>query len=204
MTAPASSLRDTLIDAGCALLTEGGAEALTLRRCAARAGVSHAAPAHHFDGLPGLLNAIAERGHTKAGAAMEAEAALAQDPRARLHAIGRGYLTFARDNGALFALMFRKKVAMAPESALHAASSRAYGMLKDACAPFVPPGIAPEVIEAQTWSLIHGCAFLLVSGQIGGAAHAPCGVAAAEDVMTLLDRIGVQAEAPKRPGAVGF
>lgn len=134
---------------------------------------------------------------------MEAEAALAQDPRARLHAIGRGYLAFAQDNGALFALMFRKKAVMAPESALHAASSRAYGILRDACAPFIPPGIAPEVIEAQGWSLIHGCAFPLVSGQIDGAA-APCGVAAASDVMALLDRIGVQDDAPKRPGAVGF
>ena len=55
-------LRRALIDAGLALLTEGGTSALTLRGCAARAGVSHAAPAHHFDGLDGLRVAIAEEG----------------------------------------------------------------------------------------------------------------------------------------------
>ena len=51
-------LRQALVAAGIELLDEGGLAALTLRRCAARAGVSHAAPAHHFKGLRGLLTAI--------------------------------------------------------------------------------------------------------------------------------------------------
>ncbi len=53
------NLREALIVAGIEILKEGGLPALTLRACAARAGVSHAAPAHHFDGLPGLVTAIA-------------------------------------------------------------------------------------------------------------------------------------------------
>ncbi len=57
------NLREALIDAGLQLLAEGGPSALTLRRAAARAGVSHAAPAHHFDGLTGLLTAIAVRAY---------------------------------------------------------------------------------------------------------------------------------------------
>jgi DNA-binding transcriptional regulator YbjK len=48
------NLRAALVSAGIELLEEGGLEALTLRKCAARAGVSHAAPAHHFEGLQGL------------------------------------------------------------------------------------------------------------------------------------------------------
>ena len=48
------NLRPALIKAGIALLEEGGIDALSLRKCAARAGVTHAAPAHHFDGLAGL------------------------------------------------------------------------------------------------------------------------------------------------------
>jgi hypothetical protein len=57
----------------------------------------------------------------------------------------------------------------------------------------VPEGQAPEVIEAQVWSLIHGYAFLAVSGQFGdGAAEtAPCRDASFTAVMALLDRIGV-------------
>ena len=53
------NLREALITAGVGLLNEGGLSALTLRKCAARAGVSHAAPAYHFKGLNGLLTAIA-------------------------------------------------------------------------------------------------------------------------------------------------
>lgn len=189
-----SPLRDALIDAGCALLSEGGLEALTLRRCAARAGVSHAAPAHHFDGLPGLLAAIGQRGFTLFADAMEHEAACADTPRARLHAICRGYLRFAQNHDALFTLMFSKgrKVA-APDPGLQQAAARAYGILQDVCAPFVPEGVAHEVIEAQVWSLIHGYAFLAVYGQFGPNGG-PIGEAAhANAVMALLDQIG---EAP--------
>lgn len=192
--APAPPLRDRLIDAGCALLTEGGMEALTLRRCAARAGVSHAAPAHHFDGLPGLLRAIAERGFTRFADAMEAERDRAPDaPRARLHAICRGYLAFALENDALFTLMFRKGGGIvAFDASLGAAAERASAILTDACAPLIPDGVPAKVIEVQVWSLIHGYAFLAVSDQIDGAA-ATGGyrrTAPFDDVMTLLDRIG--------------
>ena len=57
------NLREALIIAGLELMEEGGPDALTLRKCAKRAGVSHAAPAHHFNGLTGLKAAIVARGH---------------------------------------------------------------------------------------------------------------------------------------------
>ena len=78
---PAPALRDVLIEAGIALLNEGGMAALTLRRAAARAGVSHAAPAYHFDGLPGLLTAIAARAFADFSNRMQAARDLAgSDP----------------------------------------------------------------------------------------------------------------------------
>ena len=48
-------LREALITAGRALLEEKGLRGFTLRECARRAGVSHAAPAHHFASLNDLL-----------------------------------------------------------------------------------------------------------------------------------------------------
>ena len=57
------NLKESLVLAGMQLLEDEGLEALTLRRCAVLAGVSHAAPAHHFDGLKGLKTAIATRGY---------------------------------------------------------------------------------------------------------------------------------------------
>lgn len=192
--APTPPLRDRLIDAGCALLAEGGAAALTLRRCAARAGVSHAAPAHHFDGLPGLLRAIAERGFTRFADMMEAERDRAPAaPRAKLHAICRGYLAFALENDALFTLMFRKEgMAGVFDASLAHAAERASAILTETCAPFVPDGVPAKVIEVQVWSLIHGYAFLAVSDRIEQTrgANGYRRAVPFEDVMTLLDRIG--------------
>ena len=52
-------LHNALVRAGLELLKEGGTKALTIRGCAARAGVSHAAPKHHFNSLDDLRHAVA-------------------------------------------------------------------------------------------------------------------------------------------------
>jgi AcrR family transcriptional regulator len=67
------NLREALINAGLLLLKEDGLDGLTLRRAAARAGVSHAAPAHHFSGKQGLVAAIAARGFLPLTEPTEAE-----------------------------------------------------------------------------------------------------------------------------------
>jgi AcrR family transcriptional regulator len=54
----AGDLRQALLDAAVATLDEVGADRLSLREVARRAGVSHAAPAHHFTDKAGLLTAV--------------------------------------------------------------------------------------------------------------------------------------------------
>ena len=56
------ALRQALIDATEALLAEKGADGFSLREVARRAGVSAAAPAHHFGDASGLLTAVATLG----------------------------------------------------------------------------------------------------------------------------------------------
>ena len=58
----AGDLRQALLDAAVATLDEVGADRLSLREVARRAGVSHAAPAHHFTDKAGLLTAVATEG----------------------------------------------------------------------------------------------------------------------------------------------
>ena len=58
-------LRRALIEAAEHELTEKGFEGFTLRGCAKRAGVSHAAPAHHFKDAATLLSALAAEGFTR-------------------------------------------------------------------------------------------------------------------------------------------
>jgi AcrR family transcriptional regulator len=102
-----SNLREALILAGMQLLEEKGLDALTLRRCAAMAGVSHAAPAHHFDGLAGLKTAIATRGYATFERLMkEGVAAAGPEPRAQAYGMSLGYIRFATEHNALFNLIF--------------------------------------------------------------------------------------------------
>ena len=52
--AEAEDVRRLLLDAALQLIEVEGVEGFSLRECARRAGVSHAAPAHHFVDKAGL------------------------------------------------------------------------------------------------------------------------------------------------------
>ncbi|MBS8228830.1 TetR/AcrR family transcriptional regulator [Vannielia litorea] len=178
------NLRAGLVEAGIEILESEGLDALSLRKCAARAGVSHAAPAHHFDGVAGLREAIATEGFQRFGAAMLREAAPEQDPRARLKAICRGYLAFAREAPALYRLMFSTGMRSQPDAHLAHGPSSAYGILREFCAPFVPEGTEPTVIETQVWALCHGYALFILHGIV------PDSPALDTAVLDLVERIG--------------
>ncbi len=153
-------LREALIEAGLALLVDGGPEGLTLRRAAARAGVSHAAPAHHFKGLSGLQTAIAARAFALFTQAMIARRDAAPDqPWPRLLAICDGYLDFAAGRAGLFHVMFACPDLEPDDSDLARESARAYGVLREGCLPF-SGGTPDAVLEALVWSAVHGYAAL--------------------------------------------
>jgi AcrR family transcriptional regulator len=189
-------LRTALIQSGIEILTETGLDSLTLRRCAARAGVSHAAPAHHFDGVSGLRGAIAKEGFDRFRHHMlQARATGTQTPKGRILSLCRGYLDFAVANPALFALIFNCGPMSQFEDDMNAGDASAYGVLRATCAPFVPAGTDPLVVETQVWSLIHGFAHLLLAGTFGPCDDSPDHHALFAPVMALLEGIGT----PPRP-----
>ena len=55
-------LREKLVAAAEAIILERGVDGFSLREAARRAGVSPAAPAHHFGDTQGLLSEVALRG----------------------------------------------------------------------------------------------------------------------------------------------
>ena len=161
------SLRDTLIASGLSLLEEGGIQGLTLRRAAARAGVSHAAPAHHFAGLPGLLTAMAARAFALFHQAMEVQIAAAPDTaRARLQATCQGYLDFAAQHAGLFHLMFVSSEVNRADPEILPHSARAYELLREACLPFSATQSPDVTLEIAVWSMVHGYATLGFQGPI--------------------------------------
>ena len=163
---------------------------MTLRKCAALAGVSHAAPAHHFAGLEGLLTAIAARGFTLFSRAMQEKAAQAPaEPRARLQSICIAYFEYAKANPAVFDLMFRQVWIIASDDAeLTAAGAEAYGVLAEACAPFVSADARVGTVETQVWGLIHGYSALALAGKLGrNREQAPL-----EAVLALLHKLDLR------------
>jgi AcrR family transcriptional regulator len=155
------NLRPALIKAGIELLATEGIDGMTLRKVAALAGVSHAAPAHHFAGKHGLTLAIAAFGFQTFSALMQEERYRnGAGPQDQLLGICAGYLRFAAEHDALFRLIFTSAIKENPDKELQAASLAAFQILVDVCTLFEPSALGAGVNEIRVWSLVHGYAGL--------------------------------------------
>src|SRR5205085_8249512 len=98
-------LRRGLVDAARRLLEQEGPTALSLRAVAREAGVSPAAPYHHFKDKAELLDAVAQQGWDMLNAQMAAAKA-STTGRDQLTELGLAYVCFARENPALYRVMY--------------------------------------------------------------------------------------------------
>src|SRR5260221_13410118 len=100
-------LRRVLIDAALQLAGEGGAEAVSVREAARRAGVSPGAPFRHFPSRVALMTAVAEEAQRRFRAEIDAalSEAPADDPLARFRSFGLAYLRWAMRNPAHFEII---------------------------------------------------------------------------------------------------
>jgi AcrR family transcriptional regulator len=160
-------LRDALVRAARRILEKGGLVDLSLRRVARAAGVSPAAPYHHFADKQALLNAVAADGFAALRSEMLARMAKETDPAARLDASGVGYVVFAVENPSLFRLMFGSDgQQLSADAALTKARELAYGVLQAAVAETSPDGTANPLTCLRLWALVHGIAKLILEGGI--------------------------------------
>ncbi len=154
-------LREQLLQAGEAALSEMPIETVSLREIARRAGVSHAAPKHHFSTLGDLLGEIAARGFQKFVAALDdaSHQTSLQTAEGRLMAMGWAYLRFAEANPAIYALMFGKidRMTMTPNMVKH--SMAAWSQLEDGVAAITGRNLAPNG-ALHVWSSVHGLSML--------------------------------------------
>lgn len=161
-------LRNAIIDAALDLLAEKGVDGLSLRQCAARAGVSHGAPAHHFGDLQGVLTAIAAIGFDLLTESMN-RSQKAGGPTAyeRLCSTGAGYVKYALKHPHHFSLMFQSDLVNFDDPVLCEAAQIAYQVLTDAIAAIYPPEEkAQRDGRDAMWSIVHGYAQLILAGQI--------------------------------------
>lgn len=185
-------LRHAMIEAAEAVLAEKGVGGFTLRECARRAGVSPAAPAHHFGNLAGLLTAIATLGFDDLSATMEAAVAQADACGGdRLAAICEAYLAVALNRPGRFRVVFGRLGLKSGDEELRRAAVRAFGILvretKLALGRDVDGGELltrlpssyggdPDLAEILfVWSVTHGFSTMLIDGQLGPFDQQPGG-----------------------------
>ena len=164
-------LRTALLAAAEAEIAEHGIEAFSLRQVARRAGVSHAAPAHHFGDANGLLTALAAEGFRQFRAMQAVREVGATTPRARQIAAGLGYVDFALARPALFRLMHSSDRPCYDTADLALVAREAYLHLAEGVAAISP--MASDMDVATTWALAHGLADLMVAGRLPGLFHLP-------------------------------
>jgi AcrR family transcriptional regulator len=154
-------LREQLLLAGEQALAEMPVEEVSLREIARRAGVSHAAPKHHFSSMGDLLGEIAARGYVKFVTALDeaSRQTAVQTPEGRLMAMGWAYLRFAESNPAIYGLMFGKvdRVSMTPH--MVNSSIAAWMQLENAVAALIGSSRATSG-ALHVWSSVHGLSML--------------------------------------------
>ncbi|HWW47638.1 MAG TPA: TetR/AcrR family transcriptional regulator [Xanthobacteraceae bacterium] len=167
------TLNEALLKAAETVLERDGLPGLTLRAVAREAGVSHAAPAHHFGDLTGLLSELAAIGFRRFNEALAAASRDAKSPGEMMEARGIAYVAFARAYPGLYQLMFRTERLDMSRPSLSAAATAALAGLTGAAAASRHEPISKDALTlAQAgnivwaWSLVHGFASLLIDGRL--------------------------------------
>ncbi|MEU9194577.1 TetR/AcrR family transcriptional regulator [Streptomyces hundungensis] len=154
-------LRNALLAAAVEAIEQSGPAALSLRELARRAGVSHAAPAHHFGDKAGLLTALAAQGYD-----LLADAVRAAGPD--LLEAGVAYVRFAVGHRAHFTVMFQPGLYHPDDPELHAARARSDQALSDALSATVPAHREDRAFKLAAWAVVHGFAHLWNNGYVTG------------------------------------
>jgi AcrR family transcriptional regulator len=154
-------LKAVILAEAAELVARRGADGISLRELARAAGVSHAAPAHHFTDRRGLFTALAAEGWRKLAAALA-------DARPDFTDAALAYVQFALDHPGHYAVMFDRSLIdpenpelIAAQDAAGAELARGVGTLDDARAKGDPQGAA-----LAAWSLVHGFSLLWLNKAI--------------------------------------
>jgi AcrR family transcriptional regulator len=166
------ALREALLQAAEKVLERDGLPGLTLRAVAREAGVSHAAPTHHFGDVTGLLSELAAIGYCRFGAAMAAASTTAM-PKQRGLASAKAYVAFALAHPGMYGLMFRAERLDMTRPALRDAADSSFAGFAAAIGANRGEQISTESLTLEQagaltamWSLMHGFSTLLLDGRL--------------------------------------
>jgi AcrR family transcriptional regulator len=172
------ALRAALLEAAERVLEREGLAGLTLRAVAREAGVSHAAPTHHFGDLTGLVSELAAIGFRRFNTAMIAAVAGATTQTEMAMARARAYVAYAQAHPGMYGLMFRNERLDYSRPSLHEAAEASFAGLAGAIAASRHEQISEGALSldqaaaiARAWSLVHGFTMLLLDGRLCDILH---------------------------------
>jgi AcrR family transcriptional regulator len=154
-------LRAVILAEAARLVAERGADGVSLRELARGAGVSHAAPAHHFTDRRGLFTALAT-----AGFQLLAEALI--DARGDFTDAALAYVRFALEHPGHYQVMFNKALLDASDTELAAAEAASAAELSRGVAALQDhnAGADPAGARLAAWSLVHGFSMLWLNDAV--------------------------------------
>jgi len=174
-------LRTTLLTVAGEMLKEGGIEEVSLRKLAARVGVSRTAPYHHFKDKNALLCGIAESGFTQLHEMNNRSFnAVNRSTKTKFSLFIHEYVNFAKNNPDLYELMFGRAIWKQENSTQE---------LRDAAYPCFQYQVSmtrewqkqkllnnagkDNALRASQvlWGTVHGIAKLLIDGIYTDVAH---------------------------------
>ncbi len=165
-------LKNALIRSGVEILSTEGVHGLSLRKVAAHAGVSHAAPYAHFADKQALIAAISTEGFRRLYERVQATSeAYDHDPQRQFVETAWVYVQFALDDPAHFKIMFSGVLEQEKDYPEFVEMSRknfqSVVALVESCqaAGLLRPGPADE-LAVSVWSLVHGFIALTLEGQV--------------------------------------
>jgi AcrR family transcriptional regulator len=165
-------LKNALIAAGIEILAQEGAHALSLRKVAQKAGVSHAAPYAHFADKQALIAAISTAGYQKVQARVERVLHEdGNDPVQLLVRTGWEYVQFALTEPEHFKITFSGVVEKEKDyPALVEAAQKSFGLLTQVVAKCQEAGVLrpgpTDLTAVSVWGAIHGFVTLSLEGQV--------------------------------------
>ena len=162
-------LRPALLEAALALVAEGRVADLSLREVARRAGVTYAAPYHHFADKSALLAAVACQGFESLVVELERITTKHMSLESELLGMAEAYVRFARAHPSHYRVMFLPDVKQSIEAeALHAAADRAFGILLERVvrARIGESARAHRVLATTVWAALHGLSLLAIDGTL--------------------------------------
>lgn len=159
------ALRVRLLEEASALVATGGAQALTVRDLAARAGTSASAVYSLFGSRDDLVRAVGDEAFARFAARL-ATVPQTSDAAADLLGLGLAYRRHALDDPHFYRVMFGAAGAGLQDGTRGPATASAtFGVLRDAVARVLGVGAgAAQEPALGLWALVHGLVELELDG----------------------------------------